>query len=273
MRIEVIEPSRGVAFPDLRELAEARELIRVLIRRDIQVRYRQTVIGALWAVLQPLGLAAVFSVFLGRLAKVPSQGDIPYPLLAFSGMVMWIYFQTATTRAAESTISAASLISKVYFPRAVIPIVAVAGPLVDLGCAFAVLLVAMTLYGYAPGIEILAAPAVAGLAFACALGIGLWFSSLAVRYRDIQHIVPFLVLVGMFVTPVVYPFELVPHNLQPLYALNPTVGVLELWRWALFGEMTASAWIIAVPIVAAVVALVSGALVFSSAERTFADDL
>jgi lipopolysaccharide transport system permease protein len=186
-------------------------------------------------------------------------------------MVMWLYFQQAFSRSSESTVSAGPLISKVYFPRLAIPLVAVVAPIVDFAVAFVVLLGVMTLYGHPPGIEIFAGPAVLLLAVAVALGLGLWFSSLAVKYRDVQHVVPFLTQVGLFITPIVYPFELVPERLQPLYAMNPMVGVMEAWRWALFGEMSASPVLVLIPAVVSVGLVVTGAVVFRRSERTFAD--
>jgi lipopolysaccharide transport system permease protein len=267
----VIEPERGFAPPSLRELWEARDLVGLFIRRDVSVRYRQTAVGALWAVVQPLALAGVFSVFLGLLAKVPSPADLPYPVYALSGMVMWLYFQQAFSRSAESTVSAAPLIAKVYFPRLSIPLVAVAGPVVDFAVALVVLLAVMTAYGHPPGWQIVAAPGVLALAMATALGLGLWLSSVAVRYRDVQHVVPFLTQVGLFITPIVYPFDLVPDRLQPLYALNPMVGVMEAWRWTLFGEMTASPLVVLVPAVGGAILIFTGAIFFRRAERTFAD--
>jgi lipopolysaccharide transport system permease protein len=267
----VIEPDQGLGLPRISELRPYSDLLRLMVRRDVAVRYRQTAAGALWAVFQPVALAGVFSVFLGLLAKVPSQGDIPYPLYAFSGMVMWLYFSTALQRAADSTVESADLISKVYFPRIIIPIVAVTVPIADFVIGFAVLVPVMLLYGFIPGPEILLVPAVLALAVATAFGAGLWLSALNVRYRDVGFVVPFLVLVGLFVTPIIYPFGLVPEAVQPLYAINPMVGVLEAFRWCLFGEMSASAWLIAIPAAAAILLTVTGAAFFQRAERSFAD--
>jgi homopolymeric O-antigen transport system permease protein len=267
----VIEPEHRFARPNLGELWDARYLVWLLLRRDVSVRYRQTAIGALWAVVQPVTLAAVYSVTLGVLANVPSQADIPYPVYALSGMVMWLYVQQAINRSSDSTVSAAHIISKVYFPRVALPVVAVVGPVVDLAVGFVVLLVVMTAYGHPPGIEILAAPAVVLLAMATALSLGLWFSAVAVRYRDVQHVVPFLMQIGLFITPIVYPFDLVPDRLQPLYALNPLVGIMEVWRWTLFGEMTASWELVLIPVAVSLVLIVAGSVFFRRAERTFAD--
>jgi lipopolysaccharide transport system permease protein len=243
----------------------------LLVRRDVAVRYRQTAVGALWAALQPLALATVLSVFLGGLAKVPSQGTIPYPLYVFAGMVMWLYFSQALTRSSESTVAAGNLIAKVYFPRLLIPIVAALAPAVDFAVASCVLFVVMFGYGYFPGPEVLLLPFAAALALATALGAGMWLSALHVRYRDVQHVVPFLILVGLFVTPVTYPFSLVPHALQPLYALNPMVGVLEVYRWTLFGQMSVSGWLVLIPVCVSAILLVTGTLYFKRVEHAFAD--
>jgi lipopolysaccharide transport system permease protein len=271
LAVQVIEAEAGFGRATLQELWRYRDLAVLLVRRDIAVRYRQTAVGALWAVVQPLGLAAVFAVFLGHLAKVPSQAGIPYALYAFSGMVMWLYLASALARAAESTVAAGSLISKVYFPRLVIPIVAVVAPLADFAVAFGELVIVMLAYGEVPGPEIVLVPLALALALTTALGLGLWCSALAVRYRDIQHVVPFFLLVALFITPITYPFSLVPESLQPVYALNPAVGVLEVYRWMLFGEMAAPAWVILIPVAMSAILLTSGTLFFTRAERSFAD--
>lgn len=269
--LRVIEPERGWSFPNLHEVWEYRDLLYFLVRRDVAVRYKQTAVGALWAVLQPLALAVTFSVFLGVLADVPSQGDIPYPLFAFSGMAMWLLFTKALQASADSTVASAELISKVYFPRVIIPLAAIVAPAIDFAFAFVVVVLAMLVYGYPPGVEILLIPFAVLLAMMVAFAGGLWFSAWHVRYRDVQHLVPFLLLVGLFMTPIIYPFELMPEHLQPLYALNPMVGVLELYRWMLFGDLGAPIGVVFVPVVASVVAIVGGALYFKRAERDFVD--
>jgi lipopolysaccharide transport system permease protein len=269
----VIEAEHGFTAPNLRELWEFRDLVRLLVRRDVSIRYRQSAVGAAWAVVHPVALAGVFSLFLGRLAKVPSVGDIPYPLFALAGMVMWIYIQQAFARTSESTVASGALISKVYFPRLVLPLVSVVAPAVDFLVAFVVLLCAMLLYGVAPGPQLLLAPFVLALAGATALGLGLWMSAIAVRYRDIAQLVPFLAQVTLFITPIVYAFDLVPTALQPIYALNPIVGVMEAWRWVVFGEVPALPFVVLVPVLVSAVLIVTGAIFFRRAERTFADHL
>ena len=268
--VTVIEPQRGWKFPNLREVWAYRDLLYYLARRDVIVRYKQALVGAFWAILQPLVLAGVFSVFLGLLAKVPSQGDIPYPLFALSGMVMWIAFTSALANCSESTLQSDALISKIYFPRLVIPIAAVVPSAVDFIFSFGVLIAVSLAYGYVPGIAVLTVPLILALAIMTALGAGLWLSALNVKYRDVHLIVPLAILTGLFLTPVIYPFELVPDNLQPLYAMNPMVGVLEAFRWALLG----TPWpglLILIPVTMSMFLLITGAFYFHRAERSFAD--
>jgi lipopolysaccharide transport system permease protein len=269
--LTVIEPARGLGFPDLRELWEHRDLTYFLVRRDLAIRYKQSIVGVLWAVLQPVLLAAVFSVFLGVLAKVPSESGVPYPVFALSGLVMWIYFATAVSRAADSTVASSDLISKVYFPRAVIPVAAVLAPTVDFLFAFVVLIGALLVYGIPLQSELLLVPLLVPVALGIALGAGLWLSALHVKYRDVNILVPFLVQVGLFITPVIYSFDLVPDNLKPLYAINPLVGLLETFRWMLFPETGFPGAIMLIPLAAGIILLVSGALYFRRSEQSFAD--
>jgi lipopolysaccharide transport system permease protein len=269
--VTVIEPGRSLAFPNLREVWEYRDLLAMLVRRDLAIRYKQTAVGALWAILQPVALATVFSVFLGALADVPSRGGVPYAIYAYSGMLMWLMFSKALQACADSTVASAELLSKVWFPRLIVPISAVLSPLVDFAVGFVVLLVALPIAGESIGPGVLLVPFAALLCTAVALAGGLWFAAFHVRYRDVQHLVPFLLLVGLFVTPIIYPFSLVPDAARVFYALNPMVGVLELFRWMLFGDLAAPGYALIVPVVVSVVALVGGALYFRSAEQTFAD--
>lgn len=266
-----MEPASGLRFPDLREVWEHRDLIYLLVRRDISVLYRQSAVGAGWAILQPVLLAVVFSVFLGLLAKVPSAEGIPYPVFAVSGMVMWLFFSNAMSRSSESTMSSSVLISRVYFPRVIIPVAAVIPSLVDFAVGFVVVLGAMFLYGTDPSVRVVLLPVVVLVALTTALGIGLWLSALHVRYRDVQHILPFLILVGLFISPITYPFSLVPADLQPIYALNPLVGVLEGYRWILFADYPFPGGVLVIPLVASMTLLITGALFFERMETTFAD--
>jgi lipopolysaccharide transport system permease protein len=269
--VRVVEPSSGLRFPDLRELWGHRDLIYLLVRRDIAVRYRQSAVGALWAILQPVLLAVVFSVFLGLLAKVPSAEGIPYPVFAVSGMVMWLFFSEAMSRSSESTVASEALITRVYFPRVIIPLAAVLPQLVDFAVGFVVVIGAMLLYGVEPSLRVLLLPGVVLVALTTALGIGLWLSALHVRYRDVQHVVPFAILVGLFITPITYPLSLVPSALQPLYAINPLVGVLEGYRWVLFAGFPFPGAILLIPLITSLLLLITGALFFERMETTFAD--
>ena len=266
----VIEPYSGLSLPDWREAWSHRDLIYHLARRDVAVRYKQSVIGAAWAILQPIGLAGVFSVFFGLLQKVEGPVDVPYPLFVVTGMVMWLFFSSAVQDGSESTVSSADLISKVYFPRIVIPIAAVIPPAVDFAIAFVVVFAISIAYGFGPNVQILLVPLVAAVAMVVALGVSLWTSALNVKYRDVHLVVPFFLLVGLFVTPVVYPFDTVPAELQPIYALNPMVGVLEAFRWMLLDTDPVD-WTFIVPAVACVLLPLTGALYFHRAEQSFAD--
>ena len=268
--VTVIEPTTRVRLPRPRELWQSRDLLFELARRDVTIRYKQSAVGVLWAVLQPTLLAVVFSVFLGQLADVPSGNGVPYPVFAVSGMVMWLFFANSMSSISQSTVGNSQLISKVYFPRILIPLAAVVPATFDLVISLLVVFGAMAIYGIAPSPEAFLLPFAIFLVIGVALGAGLWLSALHVRYRDVQVLVPFVIQVGLFITPVVYPFELVPDALQPIYALNPMVGVLELYRWMLF----ASDWpgaVVLIPLVVSVVLLTTGALFFQRAERSFAD--
>lgn len=267
----VIEPAGGERFPSLSEVWRHRDLVYYLSRREVAGRYKQSAVGVFWAVLQPVLLATVFSVFLGLLAKIPSQPGVPYPVFAVSGMVLWLFISGAIQTASGSTVASESLISKVYFPRVIIPLTGLFPALVDFLVAFVVVLATMLLYGVGFHVQIVLMPVIVLLAFANILGAVLWLSALNVRYRDVQQIVPFITLLGLFMSPITYPFSLVPEGLQPLYALNPVVGLLEAYRWALFGTSDFPVVVILIPVVAGVLLVVTGAAYFQRAERTFAD--
>ena len=267
----VITPPKGWQAPNLRELWEYRDLAFFLVKRDVSIRYRQTLIGTVWAILQPLLLAVVFSVFLGHYANVPSGANVPYPVFALSGMAMWLYFSQAMQFASDSTVGSRELIAKVWFPRMIIPIAAVIPPAIDFVPAFLVALIVQLAYGVVPPVQIVLIPFLAVLTLLVALGIGMWLSALNVRYRDIRLAVPFLIMVGLFVTPIVYPFDTVPESVQPIYALNPMVGVLEAYRWMLFPDADWPGALILIPLATAAILLVTGAWFFARSERTFAD--
>ncbi len=269
--VRVVEPAVGLQFPDLRELWHHRDLLYMLARRDISVRYRQSVIGAFWAILQPLLLAAVFALFLGQYANIPSAPGIPYAVFAVSGMVMWLFFAGAISSASESTVGSSELISRVYFPRVIIPLASVIPPLVDFAVAFVVVIGAMLVYGVEPSIRIVLLPVDVLLALLVAVGAGLWLSALHVRYRDVQHVVPFALLLGLFITPITYPFDVVPEAVKPFYSLNPAVGVLEGFRWVLFSGYGFPGLVLIVPVVVGAILLVTGGLFFRRMETSFAD--
>jgi lipopolysaccharide transport system permease protein len=267
----VIEPAGGDRFPSLSEIWRQRDLVYYLARREVAARYKQSAVGVFWAILQPLLLATVFSVFLGLLVKVPSQPGVPYPVFAVSGMVLWLFISGAVSSASESTVANEALISKVYFPRAIIPFTYLFPALVDFLFAFLVVIGAMIIYGVAFHVQILLMPLIVLLALGFVLGAALWLSALNVRYRDVHQVVPFMVLLGLFVSPITYSFDRVPDNLQVLYGLNPVVGILEAYRWVLFGTTDFPVIVVVIPVVAAALLLVTGAAYFHRAERSFAD--
>jgi len=269
--ITVIQPSSGWVPLRLRELWSHREILYFLIWRDVKVRYKQTVIGAAWAVIQPLMTMVVFSVFLGGLAKVPSDG-VPYPVFAFCALVPWTFFASGVNQSANSLVASGNLIAKVYFPRLLIPMARVLAGVLDLALALGVLFGLIFYYGFRPSVAaFLWLPVFALLAFVTALGVGLWLSALNVRYRDVQHAVPFLVQIWLFATPIAYPASLVPTPWRMIYALNPVVGVVEGFRWALLGTSQGPGLMTFTSGLAAVVILVTGAFFFRRVERTFAD--
>jgi len=272
----LIVPSRGWASLQLRELWAYRELLYFLVWRDVKVRYKQTVLGAAWAVLQPLLTMIVFTVFFGRLAKVGSEG-LPYPLFSYAGLLPWIFFAQALAQSSDSLVGSSHLITKVYFPRLIIPVASALAPAVDFGVALVVLLGMMASYGVWPTIHILYFPLLLALAFANALGVGMWLSALHVQYRDVRYMVPFLVQIWLFVTPVIYPGRRVIEYLAArgipawVYGLNPMAGVVEGFRWSLLGTGAAPASLIPASAAVAALLLVSGAFYFRRMERTFAD--
>lgn len=267
----VIEPSRGWVAVKLRELWEYRELLYFLTWRDIRVRYKQTMLGAAWAIIQPFFSMVVFSLFFGRLAKIPSDG-VPYPIFNYAGLLPWQFFAGALANSSNSLVGSANLIRKVYFPRLVIPISAVLSGVVDFGIAFLVLLGMMVYYQLWPTWGLLLLPVFLLLAFITALGVGLWLSALNVRYRDIRYIVPFITQFWMFATPVVYPSSLLSEPWRTIYGLNPMVGVIEGFRWALLGTNPPQGMIF-VSAGMALCILISGLYYFRRMEKTFADEV
>jgi lipopolysaccharide transport system permease protein len=269
--VRVIAPPSRFSRPSLAEVWDHRDLLYLLARREVSARYKQSAIGIAWAVVQPLLLAAVFSVFLGYLADIPSEAGVPYPAFAMSGMVLWLFFAGTMAAATASTIANRELIAKVYFPRVIIPLAAAAQPLIDFCIAFVVALVVLLVYGVTPSGRIVLLPFAVALALTTALGIGLWLSAINVRYRDVHLAIPFLIMVGLFISPITYPFDLVPESAQAIYSLNPLVGVLELYRWMLFPSADWPGAVVLIPITVSVVLVVTGALYFQRTEHTFAD--
>lgn len=265
-----IEPSQGWVSLRLRELWAYRELLYFLVWRDVKVRYKQTLLGGMWAVMQPLLTMVVFSIFFGKLAKMPSEG-IPYPIFAFAALVPWTFFVNGLTNASGSLIGSANLIKKVYFPRLTIPVAAVLAGIVDFAVAFAVLIVMMLFYGVVPSINVLLLPLLLVLAMITALGVGLWLSAMNVQYRDIRYVVPFLAQIWLFATPIAYSSTLLPQPWRTIYALNPMVGVVDGFRWVLLGTDTAPGLTLLASSGVAVLLLVTGAFYFRRMERRFAD--
>ena len=253
-----------------RELWEYRELLYFLTWRDVKVRYKQTIIGGTWAVIQPLLTMVVFTAIFGRFARIPSEG-VPYPIFAYAGLLPWQLFSGALMRSIQSVVASTALITKVYFPRVIVPIAASFSATVDFAIAFVVLVVMVIGYGLAPTWRIIALPGFVGLALLSALAVGFWLSALNVRYRDVGHAVPFLVQIWMFVSPVVYPVSLVPERWRPLYSLNPMVGVVDGFRWAMLSKAAPNLQAIALSVGVVLLLLVGGLSYFRRMERTFAD--
>lgn len=267
--ITLVRPSEGRVPLGLRELWEYRELVYFLVWRDVKVRYKQTALGAAWAILQPFLTMLIFSVFLGRLVKVPSDG-VPYPLFTYAGLLPWTYFSQALGHASDSLVGSASLISKVYFPRLIVPLAAVAAGLVDLVIACTVLIGMMAYYGVQLTPAALLLPIPVALAVAAALGAGLWLSAANVRYRDVRYVVPFLSQCWLFLTPVAYPSSLLAEPWRTLYGANPMSGVVDSFRCTLLGtNLSWSMFLLSVVVTA--VLLSTGILYFRATERTFAD--
>ncbi len=266
----VVRPSRGWVSLKLRELWEYRELLYFFIWRDVKVRYKQTALGLTWVVLQPFFTMLIFSLFFGRLAKVPSDG-VPYPIFAFTALLPWTFFAHGVTQSSNSVVSNSNLINKVYFPRMTIPVAAVLSGLADLLPGFVVLLGMMFYYGIFPSAQIVWLPAFVLLALSAAMGVGIGLAAVNVYFRDVRHTVPFLVQSWLFITPIAYPSSLLPERWKTIYALNPRVGVVEGFRWALLDTEPAPGPIVWVSAGAAVVLLVATALYFRRLEKTFAD--
>ncbi len=266
----VVKPSKGWISLRLDELWQYRELLYFLTWRDIKVRYKQTVLGAAWAIIQPFFTMVVFSLFFGKLAKVPSDG-IPYPIFAYAALVPWTFFANGLSQSSNSLVDNANMLKKVYFPRLVVPLSSVISGVVDFILAFTVLLGMMLFYGIYPTINVIWLPFLLLLTLTTSLGVGLWLSAMNVQFRDVRYTVPFLTQFWLFATPIAYPSSLLSEPWRTLYGINPMVGVVEGFRWALLGTDTAPGPIILVSSLVALALLVSGCFFFRRMEKTFAD--
>jgi lipopolysaccharide transport system permease protein len=273
--ITVIQPTKGWATLKLTEIWLYKELLYFLIWREVKVRYKQTFLGAAWAILQPLATMVVFTIFFGRLAGIGSDG-LPYPIFSYVGLLPWTYFAEAVTRSSAILVGSSNLLTKVYFPRLILPISAVLSGIVDFAIAFVILVGMMAFYGIWPSWGVFALPFLLLLATGAALGIGMWLSALNVKYRDVRYVVPFVVQLWLFVTPVIYPASKATQKLAErglptwLYGLNPMVGVVEGFRWAVLGSGHPGSLVVTSTLVT-IGMLLAGGMYFRKMERTFAD--
>ena len=266
----IIEPKEGWAPVDLKKIWDYRELLYFLTKRDIKVRYKQTILGGLWAIIQPVFTMIVFTLLFGRLAKMPSDG-IPYPIFVYAGLLPWTYFANALSASGNSLVGSANLITKVYFPRLIVPASASLAGLLDFFVALIVLGGLMIYYKFLPGLGILLFPFLVGLTFLCAVGVGLWLSALNVQYRDIRYVIPFLIQLWMFVSPVIYPVSMINEKYQWLLALNPMGGMIKAYRASLLGHLPIDWLLLGISTVIIFLLFTSGLFYFKRMERTFAD--
>jgi len=268
-KITVIQPHHGLRFINLRELWEYRELFWAFVVRDIKVRYKQTVIGALWAILQPLSTMVVFTFFFGQLAKIGSDG-VPYPVFSYSGLILWTYFTGALTAASNSMLGASGLITKVYFPRVIIPLSATLTGLIDYLVAAIILAILLIYFGITPPLTILILPLLIAITWLLVSGIGMFLAAVNVKYHDVKYAVPFIIQLGMFFTPVIYPISIAP-NFKTLLMLNPMTGIIEAHRAVILGNHPVNLSALGISIALTVAIFVGGALYFRSVEKYFAD--
>jgi lipopolysaccharide transport system permease protein len=266
----LISPSQGWRDLNLMELWHARELLYFFVWRDIKIRYKQTAIGAAWAILQPLLTMLIFTLFFGRLAKMPSEG-LPYPLFYYCALLPWLYFATSLQNATNVIVEQQRVITKVYFPRLILPLSAVSSPLLDFAIGFSILGLMLIYYGVHPTLALLAVPLFLVLAILTAVSVGLWLAALNAMYRDVRYVVPFLVQFWMFASPVAYPSSLVPSRWRWLYGLNPMAGVIEGFRWALTGKGQAPGVLLAASTAGVLFLAVSGTMYFQKMEDIIAD--
>jgi lipopolysaccharide transport system permease protein len=270
----IIQPTSGFIPVNFADLWQYRELIYFLVWRDIKIRYKQTALGVIWVILQPVISTVIFTILFGILLKAPT-GGIPYPIFALSGLLPWTYFASSLNKSSGSLVLNANLISKIYFPRIAVPLASTLSGLVDFSISFLVLLGVMLYYGFSPTASILLLPFLLIFIILTALGFGLWLSALNVRYRDINHLTPFIIQIWMYLTPVVYAVTLLPEKYQPILALNPMTAVVEGFRWSLLGSANVqgivSGWLLVIPVLISLLVLISGAIFFRRTEKTFAD--
>ena len=265
----VIEPRRGWRVVDFKELWRYRELLYFLTWRDIKVRYKQTLLGAAWAILQPFLTMVVFTLFFGRFAKVPSEG-VPYPIFSYAGLLLWTYFAGAVSMSANSLIGSADLVTKVYFPRLLVPMGATLAGLVDYVIALSILIIMMLWYHITPGVSILLLPIFIICAFLAATGVGMWLSAMNVKYRDIRYAIPFVIQLWLFASPVIYPTSILPERFRWIFALNPMGGLLEAHRAVVLGHPIV--WTsLSLSCIMILLVFLTGVLYFKRMERSFAD--
>jgi lipopolysaccharide transport system permease protein len=269
-RLMEIRPGKGLLDLELEAAWRYRELLIVLILRDIQAQYKQAALGVAWAIMQPLFAVIIFSIIFGHFARMPSDG-IPYPVFTFAAVLPWTYFAAAVRRGATGLVADSELVRKVYFPRLIIPMAGVIGPMVDFFISFVVLIVVMFCFGVVPSWRLLAVPLLLGIAALLAFAVGLWLSPINVRFRDVQHTLPFMVQVWMYATPIVYAVSIVPAEWRSLFNLNPMVGVIEGFRWAVFGKGDLDVIAIGISVFVIGVLLIGGLIFFKRMERSFAD--
>jgi len=267
--MRTLRPSRGWVGLNVRELWRYRGLLYFLVWRNVKVRYKQTILGGAWAIIQPLCTVAAFSVFFGRLGHIPSDG-IPYPIFSLAGLVPWSFFAFALNESANSLVANQQIITKVYFPRLAIPISAVVAAMVDFAFMCLLLLVFMVVYGIVPGLRVLWLPLFVLLTVVTSLGTGLWLAALNVSYRDVRFLLPFFIQLWMFLTPIAYPSSLLPASWRTVYSLNPMVGVVDGFRWALLGADAPGAMLVVSSLMSFTL-LVGGVMYFRRRERIFAD--
>ncbi len=268
--VVIIRPTRGLRFLDVREIWHYRELLYFLTWRDIKVRYKQTAIGVTWAILQPLALMLVFTLFFGKLAKIPSEG-LPYPIFAYTALLPWQLFSRAISESTNSLITNQRLITKIYFPRIIVPLSTILSALLDFIIASGMLIILIVIYGIRPGWETIFLPFFTLLLLMTALGVGFWLSAINVEYRDVQYVIPFLNQFWLFLTPVVYPSTLVPERWKVIYGLNPMVGVIEGFRWSLLGKGSGPSQLLFISALVGVLLFVTGIIWFRYREKSFID--